>query len=97
MTDTPYHVGKWLAETLNPGERLTDGEILKWAGRAANSICSLALVDDTTPGLQIEFEGLGMLLISDKGQSCCERRYMTCDDDLSTFVGARILQIDLAS
>lgn len=29
--------------------------------------------------------------IWDSGQSCCESRYMHCDDDLSKYVGARFL------
>jgi hypothetical protein len=27
----------------------------------------------------------------DNGRSCCESRYMTCDDDLSKYVGATLL------
>lgn len=29
--------------------------------------------------------------ISDQGQSCCENRYMKCDEDLSQFGGAELL------
>lgn len=32
----------------------------------------------------------------DDGQSCCEQRYMTCDDDLSTFVGAKLVDVEVA-
>jgi hypothetical protein len=38
------------------------------------------------------FDGTG-LCIRDDGQSCCEYRYMTCDDDLSKFRLARLLDI----
>src|SRR6187399_1748880 len=34
-------------------------------------------------GLLIVFEGGRYLRLTDEGQSCCEHRYMTCDDDLS--------------
>ena len=30
------------------------------------------------------------LRIFDDGQSCCERRYMSCDDDLGAFTGATL-------
>jgi hypothetical protein len=33
--------------------------------------------------------------ITDEGQSCCESRYMTCDDDLATYVGATLVSMDL--
>lgn len=33
--------------------------------------------------------------ISDEGQSCCESRYMKCDDDLSQFAGAHLLGADV--
>lgn len=31
--------------------------------------------------------------ITDEGQSCCEHRYMTCDDDLSQLVGQTLKHI----
>jgi hypothetical protein len=33
--------------------------------------------------------------IRDEGQQCCERRFLTCSDDLQTFVGANLLQVEL--
>ena len=35
------------------------------------------------------------LKIYDDGQSCCESRYMTCDDDLSLFEGSNFADISL--
>ena len=35
------------------------------------------------------------LIIWDGGQSCCEHRYMTTDDDLSYFSGAALLNMEL--
>lgn len=32
--------------------------------------------------------------IWDDGQSCCESRYMTCDDDLSKLVGGELRRVD---
>lgn len=37
----------------------------------------------------------GTLLLRDSGQSCCEFRYMTCDDDLPTFAGSKIVGVEL--
>lgn len=42
----------------------------------------------------ITFEGGDVLTLRDDGQSCCESRYMTCDDDLPYFIGAKFLSID---
>ena len=42
---------------------------------------SVALVNDE---LHLKFDD-GTLVISDQGQSCCESRYMTCDDNLAEF------------
>lgn len=34
--------------------------------------------------------------ILDDGQCCCEDRHMSCDDDLSSYIGATILRFELA-
>ena len=47
-------------------------------------ITSAKIEDDR---LCIEFEGGKKIQIWDDGQSCCESRYMTCDDDPSVLVG----------
>ena len=36
------------------------------------------------------------LMIFDEGQSCCESRYMTTDDDLAGFVGSTLLEAEVA-
>ena len=51
-------------------------------------IASLEIDDNE---LKIRFEdGTGIFLV-DSGQSCCEARYMNCDDDLSAFIGATLM------
>jgi hypothetical protein len=40
-------------------------------------------------------DGTG-IAFSDSGQSCCEDRYMTCDDDLPTFDGAKYVGAEVA-
>lgn len=36
------------------------------------------------------------LVITDEGQSCCEDRYMVCDDNLAAFLGAELLDVTIA-
>lgn len=45
--------------------------------------------------LYIDFEEGGAIRIRDDGQSCCETRYMRTDDDLASFVGAKLLDGEL--
>jgi len=47
--------------------------------------------------LVISFTDNTTLVIWDGGQSCCENRYMTTDDDLSDFSGATLLDMELKS
>lgn len=50
---------------------------------------------DTEDTLRIAFEDGSTLRLSDGGQSCCERRYMTCEDDLPYFVGAVLVNVEV--
>lgn len=45
--------------------------------------------------MDIVLENGDTLTLWDDGQSCCEYRYMVCDDDLSTFVGATLKDIQV--
>ena len=51
-------------------------------------------VTEENDKLLVRFVGGGSLRIWDSGQSCCESRYMTTDDDLSSFVGAKVVSLD---
>lgn len=51
-------------------------------------------VDDDQ--LTINFDNDYQVIVSDQGQSCCEHRYMRCDDDLSYYVGAQLTGIETA-
>lgn len=42
----------------------------------------------------IRFEDGITLTITDDASYCCERRYLTCDDDCSSIVGGTLLNID---
>ncbi len=48
--------------------------------------------DDDELALRFGDEGL---CIWDNGQSCCENRYMTTDDDLTYFLGAELRDIEV--
>jgi hypothetical protein len=41
----------------------------------------------------IELEDGFILKLSDEGQSCCEERYITCDDNLSDLIGSKFTGI----
>lgn len=48
-------------------------------------IRSLSIEDNE---LIIKFKKENKIILHDAGQSCCETRYMTCDDNLDYYVGA---------
>jgi hypothetical protein len=45
--------------------------------------------------LEFSFTDGSRMAVEDDGQSCCEVRYMTCDDDLSYYSGAEYLGYEL--
>jgi len=57
-------------------------------------ITAVSLESET---LRIEVEGGLWVSFTDDGQSCCESRYMVCDDDLPSFVGSTLLDASLDS
>jgi hypothetical protein len=50
--------------------------------------------DDPNNTLQIDFTDDVSISIWDGGQSCCESRYMTCDDDVKSIIGGKLLGIE---
>ena len=54
-----------------------------------------AVLEEGTERLVIEFTDDTKVFISDEGQSCCEHRYMTTDDNLSDFIGAKIINYQI--
>lgn len=56
-------------------------------------ISSVELTDDA---LKFLFEDNTTLKLSDEGQSCCETRYMTSDDELSYYSGAEFLGAEVS-
>lgn len=52
------------------------------------TIKSVVLTGDD---LIFTFDDNTRMAISDEGQSCCEHRYIVCEDDLEAFAGAKLL------
>jgi hypothetical protein len=48
----------------------------------------------TDDAVKITFDDGKAIVIFDNGQSCCENRYITCDDDLQTLVGNTLTRIE---
>jgi hypothetical protein len=55
------------------------------------TICGAEIVDNR---LRLTLDGGQKIEIWDNGQSCCESRYMTCDDDLNSLCGHKIVRIE---
>ena len=51
-----------------------------------------AVLDDNR--LKLSFSDGSGAVLWDDGQSCCESRYITCDDDLSKLVGGELRRIE---
>ena len=45
--------------------------------------------------LRLKFSDGTVIKLWDNGQSCCEDRYITCDDDVSDLVGGKLLNIEV--
>lgn len=51
-------------------------------------------IDRETERLLLTMRNGRTLVIRDNGQSCCEHRHMTCDDDLTHFQGAALISVE---
>ena len=45
--------------------------------------------------IKFTFDNGSTLAIYDGGQTCCESRYMVCDDDLPFFIGASLVSVEV--
>ena len=59
-------------------------------GSLDKTIASVCIEDDN---LYINFTDDTALRIWDGGQSCCEHRYMVCDDNLKEYSGAKLTNV----
>ena len=80
--------------TVMLGHLMGDDESAKAFKRGVGKeIGNICLSDDQ---LVFIFTDGYKMIMSDDGQSCCEHRYMTTDDDLSYFSGATLMDAEIA-
>jgi hypothetical protein len=84
MTNTGLGV---MLRALSIGDDETRSAI---QGSLDKTITSIYIEDDN---LYINFTDNTALRVWDGGQSCCEHRYMVCDDDLNEYVGAKLTNV----
>lgn len=51
------------------------------------------MVGDGDGAIVLTFDG-GTLTIKDEGRSCCESRYLTCDDNLDNLIGDALVSVE---
>lgn len=62
--------------------------VAAFTGAIGKEIAFINLGSDNA--LHLMFSDASKIKFSDEGQSCCESRYMRTDDDLQSFVGAKL-------
>jgi len=70
-----------------------------WENVHGKEITRLSMNPDANDGdgaLYIEVEGGVAIEVMDKARSCCESRYLECDDDLGDFIGGDLLDIEVS-
>jgi hypothetical protein len=56
----------------------------------------IAFINLIDSEVSIIFEDASILYIQDEQQYCCEKRYITCDDDFSQFIGSHLTKFDVS-
>lgn len=72
---------------------LSGREAIDLADLRSKSVDVVTVDDDV---MTIAFTDGSKLRLKDEGQSCCEHRYMVCDDDLAYLHGAQFVNVELA-
>lgn len=67
----------------------SENSVEKYKGRMIME----AYFNEKDNAFEITFNDNLKIIITDEGQSCCESRYMTCDDDTKFMTGAKLLDI----
>lgn len=75
------------------GSKETAGGVAYAIGRRLVSV-EMAKTADDPDFLALRFEDGSRVELWDAGQSCCEARYMSTDDDLASFAGATVVSIE---
>ena len=60
-----------------------------------NKIIEKCYFDKEEDKIHIEFKDGVKIVIWDNGQSCCESRYITCDDNLEDLVNQKLIKIEV--
>ena len=61
--------------------------------RSLNKVITDLRID--SDDLKFTFEDGTVLRLYDGGQSCCEHRYIKCDDKLSDYVGQKLVNVEI--
>lgn len=56
---------------------------------------TIKVINITDETLALKFQDNSELIFKDDGQSCCENRYMNCDDDLKYYIGSNFLGYEI--
>jgi hypothetical protein len=64
----------------------------KISNSVGKEIAGVTLLDSK---LHFVFTDKTEVYVTDSGQDCCETRYMTTDDDLNSFVGTKLLGLEV--
>ncbi len=63
-----------------------------FTGSVGKTITSIELADEE---LRLRFSDGKGLMLCDRGQSCCESRYMRTDDTLTDYIGGELLGAEI--
>lgn len=76
---------------------MSHSESLAALASAANrEISKIEILTDLDPQkLELTFSDGSKLVLADWGQSCCEHRHMSTDDDLNYYLGAKFLKVEI--
>ncbi len=88
---TPLERGQQFADLINDKRHGADAH---WLATALSVTITNVTCSDYK--LTIDLDTGASITIEDVAQSCCENRYMSCDDDLASFGGARLRGIEIA-
>lgn len=78
------------------GDGNTDAAVLAAAGKTIRAITLADGESDESTGMAFLFTDDTAVIFYDDARSCCEHRFMTCDDDLAPFVGAMFVDVALS-
>lgn len=90
MNGIGFKLGLLIADTESPRAHLA---------AIGRTIADVRLCDgesDQVTGMAFLFTDATAVIYFDGARSCCESRYMTCDDELTHYIGATLLDVDVS-